>query len=134
MIFKEFIGECVRDMMKPKSSKEVVELFDGLSLHDKSQLIYDLYKTKFRRDNNCWVDFIKTKMGISFWNRVEKYFNVTHPYVIIVELVKNLKKHEIERLLLLMLEKDNITNESVRSLMKPIADEELRENLIHWYS
>lgn len=97
------VNESIRDKMTPKSKDNIINTFNDGDIEAKKRMVEKLFREKFNYTSE-FFQFIRLYMGMDVWNRVMKK---NPKYRFISDLLEVLKKHEIEKLFYLLIEKDN---------------------------
>ena len=115
-------NESVRDNMTPKSKDDIVSTFNSGDIQSKKNMVYKLFRENFKNRAE-FSNYIRLHMGVDIWNRVIKK---TLRNGFASDLVDVLKKHEIEKLFKVMIEKGKGLNESIKDMMTPKSEKDIR--------
>jgi hypothetical protein len=125
------INESVRDMLKPKPTEEVLDMFVNLSKEEMIEQVIEVFESfYFDEDITLLFYAIEKELGIDIYKRMDiTEDDVWDGNVDLVpsDVLEQLSKEE----LIMLYKKLNMfkTNESVRDMLKPIPEEEMQDKI-----
>ena len=72
--YTDFFNESLRDKMIPKSDEEILNILNDSDIINRKRFLHKLYKEHINNKESFLI-FIKLRLGISYWNRINKNLN-----------------------------------------------------------